>query len=113
MGRTDRDLDNLFRAYRAACPDIEPGPNFMPGVWQKIDARRTYSRTLKRWTGAFVTAAAALCLTMAVYTSLSMGPMERAILATTYVEALGTSNFETMAYEELMAATPVSPQSIR
>jgi len=114
MGRTDQDLDNLFRTYRAACPEVEPGPNFMPEVWQKIEARRTYSRTLKRWTGAFVTAAAALCVTMAVYTSLSMGPMERAaILGTTYVEALNSNNFETSTYEELMAATPSAPQSIR
>lgn len=112
MGKTDRDLDCLFRDYREACPEIEPGPNFMPVVWQRIEARRTYTRTLRRWTGAFVTAAAALCLTMAVYTARTMGPMERAILETTYVEALGGNDIETMAYEELMAGTTYSPRGI-
>jgi len=111
MARTDQDLERLFRAYRAACPDPDAGPNFMPGVWQKIEARRTFSRTLRRWTGAFVTAAAAVCVAMAVFTGTSVRADERAILGTTYIEALEGSGFETLAYEELLAVSTYSPAS--
>lgn len=113
MARTDQDLDRLLSAYRAACPDPVAGPNFMPGVWQKIEARRVFSRTLRRWTGAFVTAAAAVCLVMSVFSRTSAGPMERSILETTYVEALAGSDYETLAYEELLAVANPSPQGVQ
>lgn len=38
----EMELDEVFGRYRAACPDVEASPNFMPGLWQKIDARRTW-----------------------------------------------------------------------
>jgi hypothetical protein len=28
-------LDRLFAAYRAALADVEPTPQFLPGIWQK------------------------------------------------------------------------------
>ena len=34
-------LDALFTEYRAACPDPEPGADFMPALWRRIEARRT------------------------------------------------------------------------
>jgi hypothetical protein len=36
-------LDALFAEYRGACPDPDGGVNFMPNLWQKIDARRAES----------------------------------------------------------------------
>jgi hypothetical protein len=36
----DSKLDALFAQYRDAMPDQDPGASFMPGLWQKIDARR-------------------------------------------------------------------------
>ena len=36
-----RSLDQLLVNYRAACPDPEPGANFMPTMWQRIEARRS------------------------------------------------------------------------
>jgi len=60
--RLERDLDALFAAYREACVAPEPGPDFMPRLWQQIEARRSVSYVFGRWTQAFVTAAAALCL---------------------------------------------------
>ena len=38
----DRELDELFAKYRAACPDVEPGANFMPEIWRRIEARRSF-----------------------------------------------------------------------
>jgi hypothetical protein len=36
-------LDAMFQEYRAALPDAEPGAGFMPGLWQRIEARRASS----------------------------------------------------------------------
>jgi hypothetical protein len=34
-------LDRLWAEYREACPDPEPSAGFMPGLWQRIEARRS------------------------------------------------------------------------
>ena len=34
-------LDALWASYREASPDPDPSASFMPGLWQKIEARRT------------------------------------------------------------------------
>lgn len=98
MREEDR-LEQLWAAYRAACPDPEPGPGFLPGMWSKIEARRRSARLLRRWTGAFVAAATALSLFMAVY---SLRQADPAIQTLTYVDALSSEEpFETLAYSEL------------
>jgi hypothetical protein len=68
----DRDvpadgLPELFAAYREACPDPESGENFMPQLWQKIEARRAFSFRLKRLARGIITAAALACLTMGFF----------------------------------------------
>jgi hypothetical protein len=37
---TDAKLDALFAEYRGSVPDQDAGASFMPGLWQKIEARR-------------------------------------------------------------------------
>ena len=37
-------LDALFAEYRGAVPDQDGGVNFMPDLWQKIEARRDGER---------------------------------------------------------------------
>lgn len=37
----DSKLDALFAQYRDAMPDQDAGSSFMPGLWQKIEARRS------------------------------------------------------------------------
>ena len=83
-------LDALLAAYRAACPDPEPGPEFMPRLWEKIEARRTVAFSIRRWTRAFVTAAAAICLLLGLLTVSSPGPLPAD--ASTYVETLAVDN---------------------
>ncbi len=60
-------LARLFAAYREACPDPEPGGDFMPRLWQKIEARRAFSYSLKRIARGVITAAAAAALVMALF----------------------------------------------
>jgi len=67
MSRLEPRLDAIFRAYREAVPEPEPGPQFMPGLWERIEARRRYTWRMRRWAGGFVTAAVALCTLMAAF----------------------------------------------
>ena len=85
MHGDEQDLNNLFAAYREAVSGPEPGPNFMPGIWAKIESRRRYGKMLRRWTGVFVTTAAVLSLMMAFY--ITRPPASPADF-TTYVDTL-------------------------
>ena len=58
----DSRLDALFQRYRMACHDVDPGPNFMPRVWMKIEARRSFWFVFRRLAQGAMTACAALCL---------------------------------------------------
>jgi hypothetical protein len=60
-------LSSLFAAYREACPDPEPGQDFMPQLWRKIEARRSFAYSLKRLAQGIVAAAAVASLVMGVY----------------------------------------------
>ena len=57
MNEIDSRLDDLFHAYREACPDPEPSVNFMPAMWAKIEAREASSTVFNRIARALVTAA--------------------------------------------------------
>ena len=65
----DEKLDALFRAFQAACPDRDPSANFMPGVWQRIEARQSFTFSLRRMANGFVTAAVALTIVLGLVMS--------------------------------------------
>ena len=89
-GNDEERLEALFQAYRAACPDPEPGANFMPQLWQRIEGRRTFSFYLRRMASGFVTAAVAATLAMAVY--LYLPRTSNAYYSESYVEALASGH---------------------
>jgi hypothetical protein len=60
-------LSELFAAYRSACPDPEPGAMFTPGLWEKIEARRSFAFRLKRFSRGIIATAAAVCLLMGLF----------------------------------------------
>jgi hypothetical protein len=64
----NRRLDELFRAYREACPDVDASVNFMPNVWAKIEARQVSTNWFGRMAKALVMAglAASVILGMLV-----------------------------------------------
>ncbi|MCS6952816.1 MAG: hypothetical protein RMK57_00055 [Bryobacterales bacterium] len=86
----ERQLDELFAAYRQACPDPEPTASFVPGVWRLIEGRREATSRLCRWAQAFVGAAALACLVLGLLLNVAApgGVFSRA----TYVEALAEEN---------------------
>lgn len=86
----ERELDKLFTAYREACPAPEPSPNFMPRLWEKIEARRSVSYNFGRLTRAFLTAAAAICLLLVVLQTTSR--TQPAFYTQSYIEALAEAS---------------------
>ena len=86
----ERSLDELFVRYRQACPDVDPDPNFMPVLWQKIEARHSFWFTFVRFGRGALTASAAVCLLLVVLNLAStpqvMASYTDAILAETSAE---------------------------
>ncbi|HUQ94824.1 MAG TPA: hypothetical protein VM120_24305 [Bryobacteraceae bacterium] len=98
-------LDDLFRAYRQACPDLEGSANFMPNLWRKIEARQAVPFAWPRLTRLFVSTAAALCLAMSIFLFSPVSPSPAALIS--YVEALDTEHsHELLAYADIDAISP-------
>lgn len=99
----ERSLDELFGRYRLACPDVEAGPNFMPILWQKIEARHSFWFTFVRFGRGALTASAALCLLLLVL-NLSSTPQVMA----SYTDAiLAETSADQTYYTEAIHTTPV------
>jgi hypothetical protein len=82
----DSRLDALFQRYRVACPDVEPSANFMPRMWMKIEARRSFWFVFERLARTAMTACAALCLLLV---ALNVYSASQAVLsAPSYTDAL-------------------------
>jgi hypothetical protein len=88
-GNDEQRLDALFRAYRDACPIPEASANFMPNLWQRIEARQTYTFSFKRMANALVTAALAFSIVLGVYMSI---PRSNPYYSQTFVEVLADAN---------------------
>ena len=83
-------LDGLFAEYRSACPDPDGGVNFMPSLWQKIEARRNESVSVfRRLAQACVLATAALTLAMVI---LIPRIQTEPVYTATYVDVLDAAH---------------------
>src|SRR5512138_3568692 len=82
----ERQLDTLLACYREACSAPEPSANFMPRLWEQIEARQSVSYTFGRLTRAFVSAAAAICILLGLLQAYL--PSQPNFYTQTYVEAL-------------------------
>ncbi len=91
MDRMERKLDALFAEYRAACPDPEPGADFMPGMWKRIEARRVATVSVFRhW--AQVCVMATVALTLLIGAVLIPKFQESAAGTSSYLEALSAEH---------------------
>ena len=97
--RFEAALSRLFAQYREALPDPEPSADFTPRLWQKIEARWSANRQLKRLAQGFVTAAAAVSLLIGVFLALPQNHV---------------SPFYTATYLEILAADqgPDDPEDV-
>ena len=87
-------LDELFRAYREACPDPEPSINFMPEMWTKIEAREVSTNWFGRMAKGLVTAAVALSVILGMLASTPNQAVE--YFNATFVEALAAEHFASL-----------------
>jgi hypothetical protein len=90
MSRMDDRLDALWAEYRTAVPDPEPSAGFMPGLWQKIEARRAdaATRVFRRLAQVCVMATVALTLLLSVVLVPSQSGGNEAFFSGTYVDIL-------------------------
>jgi len=93
MNRMDdmsNKLDALWAEYRSACPDVEGSTNFMPNLWQKIEARRIETTSVfRRWAQACVMATVALTLLIVV---LIPKVQSDPVYTSTYVDVLDAAH---------------------
>jgi len=92
MEHMERKLAALWAEYKGACPDPEPGANFMPELWQRIEAHRqaALSLMLRRWVEACVVAALALALV--VSTLLIPRALRMPVYQSTYLDVLAEAD---------------------
>jgi hypothetical protein len=102
MDRMKDRLDALWAEYRQATPDPEAGPDFMPKLWHKIEARRVETTSVfRRLAQICVMATVALALIMgAVLVPTSRN--EEVFYSGTYVDALAAEH--TNDYADVLAA---------
>lgn len=101
----DSGLDTLLGAYRSACLDLEPTAAFMPVLWQKIEARRSFWFVFQREARAVMTACAALCVVLLVLNFFSGS--QNHLAASTYADALMADHTaEKTYYTEAIRSTP-------
>ena len=107
-GRDEERLDAVFVAYRRACPGPEASANFMPNLWQRIEARQRYTFSFRRMAQALVTAAVALSIALSVYMAMPHPNLS----SYSYIEALAEAN-ATDSSDLLVPARFEAPESGR
>jgi hypothetical protein len=86
MEQLDRDFDALLAQYRRDIGEPEASANFMPRLWQNIEAKRTFAFRFRRLTQVFVGAAAVICMLIAGVSTVLPGPAPQ--LHGTYLDVL-------------------------
>jgi len=111
MTDNDSGLNDLFQKYRAACPEVEPGANFMPGIWQRIESRHSFRFAFQQIARPLMAGSAALVLLLVL---LSIVSNEHARLtAPSYVDALiAEHTAEKTYYTEAIRSTPPSGEQM-
>jgi len=108
-GNEEERLDALFQAYRSTIPDTEPGADFMPQLWQRIEARERRATIFGRLARDLVTAALALSSIMAL--AVSIAHSRAPLPSESYVEVLAEDNTrQDLDYFEPVRVEPVADQ---
>ncbi|MEP6601452.1 MAG: hypothetical protein ABJB49_06520 [Nitrospirota bacterium] len=106
MENLDHDLDAMLDVYRRDIGEPEASANFMPRLWQKIEAKRTFAFRFRRLTQVFVGAAAAICLLIAGVSTV-LPPSAAPQLRGSYLDALAEAHpAETLAAQGI----PLDPE---
>lgn len=102
-------LDELFKSYKNACPEPEPGAQFMPEIWSRIDSRHSFSFIFGRFSKPLATLSAAACLLLA-----ALNLMSTPQAPPSYADALlSDSSAEQTYFTEAVNPAPVDATPIR
>jgi hypothetical protein len=105
MDEKGNTLDSLFVAYREACPAPEAGADFMPRLWQKIEARRVETTSVfKRFAQACVAATAVLVIVTAMLMPSSQD--SEVFYSSTYSDVLVADHADQAYVQALPADLP-------
>ena len=85
------EIQEMFASYRDAIPDPEPGAQFMPQLWTRIDSHRKVTFSFGRLARAFVSVSLASCLAMSAL-FLMPGSQNSPIYGATYLDALSADH---------------------
>lgn len=91
MDRLDNDFEALMAQYRQAVDEPDAGANFMPRLWRRIEARRTFAFRFRRVTQVFVGVAAVLCLLIAGVSTVTPSTSGQPLHGT-YLDALAAAH---------------------
>ena len=85
----EQRLTKLWRAYRGACPDPEGSPDFMPGLWARIEAGQVpnWIEPL-RWWATRLAAASALVAAVMVGSLRYLPPSDAEPISASYLYAV-------------------------
>ena len=93
MDRMKDRLDALWVEYRDATPDPEAGSDFMPKLWQKIEARRVETTSVfRRLAHICVMATVALALVMSTVLIPRHNNNDEVFYSGTYVDVLAAEH---------------------
>jgi hypothetical protein len=101
-------LDDLLAAYREACVPPEAGADFMPRLWERIEARRNrWTDLLWRWANGLAAAAA---VTSLLFVLLQVFPASNYSLTASrsYVELLADEHEDEELDLQLVSWSPSS-----
>ncbi len=100
---SEERLASLFAAYREALPDPDASPEFMPRLWEKIEARQTFAGSIRLFARAIITAAATASLVMGIYMTR---PQQHSFYTNTYLELLAADQtHESLGDAEIVQAS--------
>lgn len=101
MDQNEVRLKHLLSAYRDACVPAEPGANFMPELWRKIEAKQRTSFMFQRISRWMMTTAAVVTMAMA-FVTMVIPRSGSAFNVGTYVEILANLQPGTQEFVEPM-----------
>ncbi|MEI9813935.1 MAG: hypothetical protein WDO18_15400 [Acidobacteriota bacterium] len=85
---SSNELGGLWLAYREACPDPESGVDFMPRLWQKIEARRMESLSIFKRLAQVCVAATAVMLVLLSTLQTQAAPDTDVLDSSSYTDLL-------------------------
>lgn len=88
---SNAEWTSLVERYREACGSPDGSRNFMPNLWQRIDAKRSRTLRFERAARSLFAAAVGLSLVLGAFLMIP-GPQPSAFYSGSFVEEIASAN---------------------